>query len=63
MSVIRKKGKKNRKHGRDSRKPKKLRYERRNQRERNKLKRIRRSCGDAFAKKWARENKVMKLWR
>ncbi len=53
MSVhIKKKGKKNRKHGRAARKPKTARYKYSNRRFHNKLKRVRRSCGEAFAREW-----------
>ena len=51
-------GKKHRKFGRLSRRPKKARYELRKQRERNKLKRILRSCGESFARQWARDRRV-----
>jgi ribosomal protein L19E len=48
-------GKKNRKIGRAARKPKNARYINSNRRFRNKLKRVKQSCGEAFAVAWERK--------
>ena len=48
-------GKKGRKIGRASRSPKNARYINSNRRFRNKLKRVKQSCGEAFAKAWERK--------
>lgn len=58
MSVQRTKKKRGgmRKHGRHSRKPCNQRYVAENRRYRNKLKRVRKSCGEAFARAWEREH-------
>lgn len=44
-----------RKHGRCLRKPSKQRYLQQNRRFKNKLKRVRQSCGEEFAKEWRKK--------
>ena len=55
MSTTQNKGKKNRKYGRAARKPKNARYNAGNRRYHNKLKRVKQSCGEDFARDWVKK--------
>lgn len=66
MAEVRKGGKKNRKYGRDGRKPKHAKYVRTMQYERNKIKRIIRANGEKgvnIAREWAKEHNCLHIWR